>query len=350
MRLTLSYAGFLLVAGALLLAVVWLFLLRYVPEGPIDASAGFIPNRGDLWRAFAPPAAAALVVLLVVGLGGGWLLAGRMLAPLAEIGAATRLVGAGSLSHRIEMRGAQDEFRELADAFDAMLGEIEALVAQQRRFAANASHELRTPLAITRTMLDVAQRDPDRDVDALLERLQHVNARAIALADALLLLARSDHLGVATQSVDLALLAESAAEDLLPLAEHRGVELLASGDPALTRGSEALLLQLATNLAHNGIVHNVEGGMVRITTSAQAGEAVLRVENTGPSLEGVDLAVLTEPFQRGAGRVRLEGGDHAGTGIGLAIVRHIVVAHRGVFRLEARPGGGAIATVRLPRA
>ncbi len=161
LRLALSYAGVLVVAGALLLAVVWVFLLRYVPDQvitfpPADAPGQrvrdpglFVPGRSDLWRAFAPKAALALGLLLVLGVAGGWLLAGRLLAPLARLTDATRLAAGGQLSHRVRLPGRDDEFRVLADAFDGMLERLEAHVAEQQRFAANASHELRTPLAIT---------------------------------------------------------------------------------------------------------------------------------------------------------------------------------------------------------
>lgn len=346
-RLTLSYAGFLLIAGVLLLTIVWLFLLRYVPDRTIDASAGFIPNRSDLTRAFAPAASAALVFLLILGLVGGWFLAGRMLAPLERIAGAARLAGEGSLSHRIRLSGRDDEFRELADAFDEMLARLEDHVGRQQRFAANASHELRTPLAIIQTLLDVAERDPERDIDVLLDRLRHVNGRAIQLADALLLLSRADRDGVGADAVDLALLAEEASEDLLPLAERRGVALEVTGVAASARGSSALIGQMVVNLVHNAIVHNaVTAGIVRVTTAVLDGEALLRVENTGPVLTRTDVASLSEPFQRGSGRVR--DADHAGTGLGLAIVQHIVEAHAGWFRLSARPGGGAVVDVRLP--
>lgn len=168
-KLTLSYAGFLVLAGVLLLAVVWVFLLRYVPEGQINTTAGFAPNRSDLLRAFAPKVLAMLLFLLVLGLVGGWFLAGRMLAPLTRIANAARLAANGSLSHRIDLEGPKDEFRELADTFDTMLARLEAHIADQQRFAANASHELRTPLAISQTLLEVARKDPDRDVDALVD-------------------------------------------------------------------------------------------------------------------------------------------------------------------------------------
>src|SRR5262245_35892326 len=264
LKLTLSYAGFLMFAGALLLAVVWVFLLRYVPDRPLPIGpGGFIPNRSDLLRAFAPKAAAVLAFLLVFGLVGGWILAGRMLAPLTRITEATRLAANGSLSHRIQLEGRVDEFRELADAFDRMLARLEAHVGEQQRFAANASHELRTPLAITQTLLDVARNDPTHDPGELVERLHAVNTRAIDLTEALLLLSRANQRSFIREHVDLSLIAEEATETLLPLAEKRGLSIETSGDVTPTVGSHALLLQLTTNLVHNAIVHNLaeeEGG------------------------------------------------------------------------------------------
>ena len=275
LKLTLSYASFLMVAGTLLLATVWVFLLRYVPDrtrvGP-GLPGPFSPTRSDLLDAFAPRAFQALVILLAVGLVGGWLLAGRMLAPLSRITEATRAAAAGSLSHRIRLEGRSDEFRELADAFDAMLARLEAHVAEQRRFAANASHELRTPLAITQTLLDVARQDPDRDQAELVARLYDVNSRAIGVTEALLLLSRADQRSFTPERVDLSLCAEDAAETLLPLAEERGVTIETSGDAAPTLGSPTLLQQLTTNLVHNAIVHNLpEGGTVWVRTTAGTG-------------------------------------------------------------------------------
>src|SRR5207253_8348687 len=233
-------------------------------------------------RAFAPRAAEMLAFLLVFGLVGGWWLAGRMLAPLTRITDATRMAADGSLSHRIRLPGRHDEFRELADAFDAMLARLEAHVAEQQRFAANASHELRTPLAVTQTLLDVARNDPNRDNGELVERLHAVNTRAIDLTEALLLLSRADQRAFTREPVDLSLLAEEATETLLPLAEQRGLTIETSGDMTLTSGSPALLLQLTTNLVHNAIVHNLpDQGTVWVTTHVHPQRVVLTVENTG---------------------------------------------------------------------
>jgi two-component system sensor histidine kinase VanS len=353
LKLTLSYAGFLMLASVLLLAAVWVFLLRDIPEGAIMDS--LLPSRSLLLlevrrgpRAFVPAAAVLLAGLLAFGLAGGWILSGRMLAPLTRITDATRMAATGSLSHRIGLPGRKDEFRELADTFDAMLARLEAQVAEQQRFAANASHELRTPLATTQALLDVARKDPNRDTDELVDRLYTVNARAIDLTEALLLLSRSDQRSFARAPVDLSLVAEEAIETLIPLAERHGVTIHTSGDIAPTVGSHALLLPMVTNLVHNAIVHNLpEHGTVQVETAIGAGSAVLKVENTGEKLAPQLVSTLTEPFQRGTERIRT---DHAGVGLGLAIVDSITQAHEGTLTLTPRTTGGLRVIVEFPAA
>jgi two-component system, OmpR family, sensor histidine kinase VanS len=344
LRLTLSYAGFLMLAGAMLLAAGYFSLSRGVHPGVIF----LVRSHADLLREFAPTAAIVMAFLLVFGLLGGWLLAGRMLAPLTRITDATRLAANGSLSHRIHLEGRRDEFRDLADGFDTMLAKLEAHVAEQQRFAANASHELRTPLAVTQTLLDVARNDPNRDTGELVERLHAVNTRAIDLTEALLLLSRADQRSFTREHIDLSLIAEEAAETLLPLAEKRGLTIETSGDLTPTIGSHALLLQLATNLVHNAIVHSLPGqGTVWVRSSVQPKSAVLTVENTGEKLTPHVVATLAEPFLRGAKRIRT---DHAGVGLGLAIVKSITQAHDGTLTLTPRAAGGLRVTVRLPAA
>ena len=350
LKLTFSYAGFVVLAGAVLLVALRVFLPRLMRPGPPGPSGRHRPNLiltfflGD----FRLAAAIVLAFLLVFGLLGGWLLAGRMLAPLTRITDATRLAAAGSLSHRIRLPGRSDEFHELADAFDTMLAQLEAHVAEQQRFVANASHELRTPLAITQALLDVARSDPDRDSGVLDERLRAVNARAIDLTEALLLLSRAGQRSFTREHVDLSLISEEATETLLPLAEKRGVTVETSGEVAPTIGSHALLLQMITNLVHNAIVHNLpENGTVRVAASVHPKTVVLTVENTGEKLSPHLVSTLAEPFQRGAERVR---GDHAGVGLGLAIVKSIIQAHDGTLTLTPRAAGGLCVTVQLPAA
>jgi two-component system sensor histidine kinase VanS len=358
LKLTLSYAGFLMLAGVLMLAAVWVVVLRYIPDGVLSRmhpSWWFVVDRSDPLHGFGSVAAIVLALLLVFGLVGGWILAGRMLAPLTRITDATRTAANGSLSHRIRLPGRSDEFRELADAFDTMLAQLEAHVAEQhrfaaeqQRFAANASHELRTPLAVTQTLLDVARKDPNRNNGELVDRLHAVNTRAIDLTEALLLLSRADQRSFNPEYVDLSLLAEEATETLLPLAEKRGLSVETSGDATPTVGSPDLLLQMATNLVHNAIVHNLpQQGSVWVTTSVQPKTVVLTVENTGEKLTSQLVATLVEPFQRGTKRIRA---DHAGVGLGLAIVQSIAQAHHGTLTLTPRAVGGLCVTVQLPAA
>ena len=344
LKLTLSYAGFLMLAGAVLLAVGYFSLSRGVHPGVIF----IVESHRALLRGFAPTAAIVMAFLLVFGLLGGWFLAGRVLAPLTRITDATRIAANGSLSHRIQLPGRRDEFRELADAFDTMLARLEAHVAEQQRFAANASHELRTPLAITQTLLDVARNDPNGDTDELVDRLHAVNTRAIDLTEALLLLSRADRRSFSRDHVDLSLVAEEASETLLPLAEERGLTIETSGDLTPTVGSHALLLQLSTNLLHNAIVHNLpEQGTVWVTTRVHPTTVELTVENTGENLTPELVATLAEPFQRGTRRIRT---DDAGVGLGLAIVKSITQAHDGILTLTPRAAGGLRVAVQLPAA
>jgi two-component system, OmpR family, sensor histidine kinase VanS len=351
LKLTLSYAGFLMLAGVLMLAAVWVVVLRYIPDGALahmHPSLWFVVDRSDPLHGFGSIAAIVLAFLLVFGLVGGWFLAGRMLAPMVRITDATRTAATGSLSHRIRLPGRNDEFRELADAFDTMLARLEAHVAEQQRFAANASHELRTPLSITQTLLDVARKDPNRDNGELVDRLHAVNTRAIDLTEALLLLTRADQRSFTPEHVDLSLIVEEATETLLPLAEERGLTIETSGDTTPTTGSHALLLQMSTNLVHNAIVHNLpDEGTVWVTTSVQPESAVLTVENTGEKLTPQLVSTLAEPFQRGTERIRT---DSAGVGLGLAIVKSITQAHDGTLTLAPRAAGGLCVTVQLPAA
>lgn len=348
LKFTLSYAGLLMLAGALLLVAVGVFLLRSGWLRTNESGAVRENPVIQFVRAFAPTAAAVVVFLLVFGLLGGWILAGRMLAPLDRITHATRTAAAGSLSHRIRLPGRKDEFRELADAFDMMFAQLEAHLAEQQRFAANASHELRTPLAISKTLIDVARADPNHDTGELVDRLHTINTRAIDLTEALLLLSRANQRSFTREHVDLSLVAEEAAETLHPLAEKHGVTLETSGDIAPTSGSPALLLQLTTNLVHNAIVHNVpHQGTIWVHTGVRPKTVVLTVENTGERLAPQLVATLTEPFQRGTERIH---NDQAGVGLGLAIVKTITEAHDGTLTLTPRPAGGLRITVELPAA
>ena len=215
LKLTLSYAGFLMVAGALLLAVVWVFLLRYVPDGILPPGCSD-PAAPTCWMPSSRRQPGRWCSCWCSDSSEDGSSPAPCSRPLTRITHATRLAAGGSLSHRIQMEGRNDEFRELADTFDTMLARLEAQVAEQQRFAANASHELRTPLAVTQTLLDVARNDPGRDTVELVDRLHFVNARAIDLTEALLLLSRADQRSFTREPVDLSLIGGRGHRDAPP--------------------------------------------------------------------------------------------------------------------------------------
>ena len=286
LRLTLLYGGLFLVSGVALLATTYLLFRSntgvdlIVPTGTPHGSTSpgahndALPNPDVVRQVRQMYAAAvardthglhqgliqsgiALAIMTAVSIALGWLVAGRVLRPLRAMTATTRQISERNLNERLALSGPRDELKDLADTVDGLLARLEAHVAEQQRFAANASHELRTPLAITQTLLDVARNDPNRDNDELVDRLHAVNTRAIDLTEALLLLSRADQRSFTREHVDLSLIAEEATETLLPLAEKRGVTIETSGDMTPTIGSHALLLQMTTNLVHNAIVHNL---------------------------------------------------------------------------------------------
>jgi two-component system, OmpR family, sensor histidine kinase VanS len=366
LRLTLLYGGLFLVFGAALLVITYLVFrnaarpnLIIVPGGASHASVNqateaevryreVINNSTDALHQGLLRSVIVLGLMTLVSLVLGWLVAGRVLRPLQAMTAKTRQISERNLNQRLALPGPRDELKDLADTIDGLLARLETHVAEQQRFAANASHELRTPLALTQTILDVARNDPDREDGEMVERLHEVNTRAIDLTEALLLLSRADQRSFDREPVDLSLLAEEATETLLPFAEDHGVAIETGGEVAPTAGSRALLLQLTTNLVHNAIVHNLPArGTVRVTTAAEPAGVTLTVENTGAELDPRLVSTLAEPFQRGEERVRA---DHAGIGLGLAIVRSIATAHDGTLALSPRPGGGLRVEVRLPRA
>jgi two-component system sensor histidine kinase VanS len=365
LRLTLLYGGLFLISGVVLLAITYLIFRNasgvnlIVPNGSTHGSPAqdaatelryteLVRRSTDAIHQGLLRSLIVLAIMTVASIALGWLVAGRVLRPLRAMTATTRQISERNLHERLALSGPRDELKDLADTIDGLLARLAAHVAEQQRFAANASHELRTPLATTQTLLDVARNDPDGDNGELVERLSAVNTRAIDLTEALLLLSRADQRSFTQEDVDLSLMAEEATETLLPLAEQRGVTIETSVEMTPTIGSRALLLQLSTDLVHNAIVHNLpDQGTVWVTTSARPDAVELTVENTGETLAPQMVSTLAEPFLRGDERVRA---DHAGVGLGLAIVESIAQAHDGTLTLTPRAAGGLRVTVLIPAA
>jgi two-component system sensor histidine kinase VanS len=354
LRLTASYALFLVVAGSVLLVGIYL-VLRYIPIYPLARAdaPGLSPNvttRSEILGTLVRVSGVILVALAIVGVGGGWILAGWILRPLQRINQAAQIAATGRLDHRIRLAGRNDEFRQLADTFDHMLDRLHDAFTVQERFAANASHELRTPLTISATLLDVARRNPDdQDYETLIERLMITNARAIGLTEALLRLADANSIMANSEPIDLAEIAQEAIDECAGEAEARHVSIDARLDAAPTLGDPTLLRQLTTNLMQNAIRHNASAGNAWVTTEHEPLRAVvtLKIENTGRQYTAAQVATFTEPFLRGDGRIR-QSEHEKGYGLGLALVARIIAVHGGSLSLAPRAEGGLVALVTLP--
>lgn len=356
-RFALAYAG-LLAGTGLALVVLFYTYLRFVPGystrpsgpagtesgdpaplGPIDAEPTLLSNTILILLALA---------IVVIAMWIGWLIAGRLLRPLAAINDAAIRVGQGDLDHRVRLAGPEDEFANLARAFDSMLDRIQASLDAHQRFAANASHELQTPLSTNKTMLDVALSDPaGTDFVELARRLRRTNQDSIETVDALLDLADIGQGELDVTEVDLSGLAEAAATDSRTDATAQSITVSTELSPAIVRGNATLLSRLVANLVQNAVRHNVIGGSVEVRTHGDSERAWIEVENTGGSVSAEAAATLTEPFVRAGGRAANTG--HAGRGLGLAIVQSIVLAHGGTLAIVPRDAGGLLVTVSVPR-
>ncbi|EDY51428.1 conserved hypothetical protein [Streptomyces clavuligerus] len=353
-RLTLSYAFFTVVAGAATLAVV-LLAMRFIPNYPLTASnprdRPHAPTRNEIMNALIEASGIALLLLGVIGLAGGWLIAGRVLRPLQHITAAAHRAATGSLDHRIGLRGPRDEFTDLSDAFDHMLDRLQRSFETRQRFAANASHELRTPLTVTRAMLDVARADPaGQDWDRLVGRLRETNERGIEIVEALLQLSSLGHTPLALRPIDLSEVASDALTAVGEEAAERGIALGVAVRPVTVMGDAVLLRQLMVNLLQNAVRHNLPAdGSLTLEAGPDPeapGGAVLTVVNTGPPLSPEAVATFAEPFLRGQGRTTTAG--RRGHGLGLAIATTIADRHHAALTLTPNPTGGLTTRLALP--
>ncbi|MFF0477468.1 sensor histidine kinase [Streptomyces sp. NPDC004284] len=378
-RLTLLYGGMFLIAGVLLLSIIYLFTAQALsdstsqlpfkvvngtvqpttsgcrlPESPTgdqlnDAVTLCLRHQSDIaLHDLLRRSLFALLGLSIIAFAFGYAMAGRVLSPLGRITRTARQVAGSDLSRRIELDGPDDELKELADTFDEMLDRLERAFTAQQRFVANASHELRTPLAINRTLLEVHLSDPGAPVELqqLGKTLLATNERSEQLVEGLLLLARSDNQIIERKPVDLAEVAERGVDQVRAEAVAKGVEIRGERAPAVVQGNGVLLERIALNLLQNAVRYNVpEGGWVEVTTEVKDNQAVLVVSNTGPVVPAYEIDNLFEPFRR----LRQERtGSDKGVGLGLSIVRSVARAHGGRIIAEPREGGGLVMRVTLP--
>ncbi|WP_130798468.1 sensor histidine kinase [Streptomyces otsuchiensis] len=379
-RLTLLYGGMFLMAGIVLLGIIYLLAANALHDGSAvpfrfrsqaeveitsDACRGlrgevdaetfrvWYAECADIQRSAAldvllSRSLLALLGLAVAAFAFGYVMAGRVLSPLGHITRTARRVAGSDLHRRIELAGPDDELKELADTFDEMLDRIDRAFTAQQRFVANASHELRTPLAINRTLLEVQLSDPQAspELTQLGRTLLATNERSEQLVEGLLLLARSDNEIVDRKPVDLAEVADRAVQQSRAEAETAGVELRGARRPSYVRGNGVLLERIALNLVQNAVRYNLpEGGWVLVETGVRGSVAELVVENTGPVVPAYEVDNMFEPFRR----LRTERtGSDKGVGLGLSIVRSVARAHGGSVTAEPRENGGLTMRVFLP--
>ena len=391
LRLTLVYSGLFLVAGATLLAVTYGLVAQslsttaapapvsqasqYVNQalrtckaenlGPVPlakcvdtaeqalnrvSKASQADQRSRTLARLLDYSLATLAAMILASAWLGWIVAGRALRPVHAITAAARRASEENLGERIALAGPDDELKELADTFDAMLARLDAAFASERRFVANASHELRTPLTVMRTAIDVTLAKPGRtpaQLEAMAVEVRHAVDRAEALIEALLTLARSDRGAGPTEPLDVAVLAEDALDAAAPAIRAHPVTVQAALAPAPAVGDPVLVERLVTNLIDNAVRHNVPDGWVQVATGTRAGMAFIDVANGGPLIPPELVPSLFEPFRRLCDRTS-PSGDPDGMGLGLSIVRSVALAHRGQATARPRPAGGLEITVSLP--
>jgi signal transduction histidine kinase len=380
LRLTALYGGLFLACGAVLLAVSYVLAQRAIAPGgqvnqtaftQIQVPAGLITvhrgshalSTGQLFdleltlgkeittsdlRQVLIDAPIALAIVTAVALALGWLVAGRVLRPLAVITAAARRISASNLDQRLALRGPDDELKDLGDTLDDLFARLEAAFDAQRHFVANASHELRTPLTRERAMLQVALDDPGTTAETWRDVVGEVlasNAEQESLIEALLALASSQGGLDRCEPVDLATVTDEVLLAARPEAAGQGLSLDAVNRPAPLLGDKLLAERLVANLVGNAVRHNIAGGRVEVSTAARDGRAVLAVANTGPAVPPEAVGRLFQPFWRLDGRRA----DHSdGHGLGLSIVRAIAAAHGAEITARARHGGGLSIEVTFP--
>jgi signal transduction histidine kinase len=366
-RYTLLYSGVLFGLAAVVVAAIYLVLVMNLRNEPYTTGyRKLICFAGECYkpvtfrelervvnsrtlRELRNYSFSALGVLFVASLGVGWVVAGRVLRPIGRITAVARDIQATDLSRRIELPGPDDELKQLADTFDAMLARLDAAFAAQRQFIADASHELRNPLAIIRTNVDVALADPSADPDDLRHTIavvKRASGRMARLVDDLLALARRQEPILEHEPVDLGVAVAEASDDFVVPAAARNIVLdrVTAPDVVVTGDRDALKRAVA-NLLENAVRLAPEGSRIRLATGSEGDRAWIAVTDEGPGIAPEDQPHVFDRFWRAdKGRSRADGG----TGLGLAIVRQIAESHSGEVRLQSKVGVGSSFVIWLP--
>lgn len=368
-----SAALVLLLSFVLLLFVNWVAISAFprIVRGNLapQIRAAYAAQHGNTssqsdakihaWRATNPLEDALLLELRsisLVGLGlvaliGGvsaYFVAGFTLRPVRKVSKAAQRISANTLNTRLALDGPEDEVKELADTFDAMLGRLEQTFDQQSRFIGDVAHELRTPLASLRTNLEVVTADEHATLDDYREMTdaqeRALNRLESVVAD-LLILAKSEQ-PLVHSDVSLNALLEEVIADLKQRASERGVTLrLSSTTEIVIPGNETLLARVFSNLIENGINYNLSGGEVLVMLDRKECLAVVNISDTGI---GMPLETQTHIFDRFYRADSSRSRHTGGAGLGLSIVTAIVQQHGGQVGVTSTPNAGSTFTVSLP--
>jgi signal transduction histidine kinase len=373
-RLTILSTVLVVVSGVALASLTYFLMRRNLDhrlvhiEVTTSGSGGPPPRLQDLVPEIAgrmqaetltellTQAAVALAVVTLLATMLGWLVSGRVLRPIRSISSTAQRLSAENMSERVPVDRPPDELAALAGTINGMLDRIQQGVAErdrvldsQRMFTANAAHELRTPMTTMRTAIDVTlDGEPSRaELLTMAEDIRAAIGQSQRTLDGLLALAHSQASTGKRRRVDLADVTAGIVDGAVEEAAARDVTLRTDLRPAPVRGDPVLLERMAGNLVDNALRYNHAGGDISVTAGTQAECAFLRITNTGRLIAADEAESLLEPFVRGrANRTRADGG----AGLGLSIVRAVVVAHGGEISTETRPTGGLEITIRLPRA
>jgi len=290
-----------------------------------------------------------LGAIFFVSFGVGWFTAGRVLMPIGRITRVARDIQATDLSRRIGLLGPNDDLKQLADTFDAMLDRLQRAFDNQQRLIHDTSHELRNPLAVMRTNLDVTLSDPDADLEQYkhtTEVVRRSSERMSKLVDDLLAYARHEAAARVETTIDLSQLALMLVDEFKTAAAHESLVLDIDVEADLyVRGHARSLEQAIANLLANAVRFAPAGTAISIGAGLEAGWVWLTVSDQVPGVAEDERERVFQRYVRlgegEAGRPHLAGGQ--GSGLGLAIVREIVQAHRGDISIIDTPVGATFA-------
>lgn len=297
-----------------------------------------------------------MMLLLPVGvafsLGIGHLLTGRALAPVQQVVEAANSINISCLDRRIDVLNPHDEIGRLSLALNSLIARLERAVGEIRRFTADASHEIRTPLATLRVEAEAALQAERSSVEyqRALGVVVDEATRLSRLTNQLLHLSRFDAGIISSQTdvVQLDALAQDVADQLKPLAEHRGVDLVVHlTQPVQVLGDDIQLSQALFNVVDNAVKYSLRGGMVELSVSATTAEATVIVRDDGV---GIPAECVPHVFDRFFRVNQSREFDGEGTGLGLSIARTAIMAHGGEITITSDQGKGTSVRIVIPLA